>query len=248
MRISAQLYTVRNRGDLGDQLQLAAACGYADVETTGLHDLTAPQMARTVAQSGLRVRSAHFDWEEFEGRLPEIQDLLERLECPVAVMPWLAPEARPDTAEGWKAVSGQLSHWATHLSGSGVRLAYHNHDFDLLGYPSQTPLEMILETGNVFWQPDIGWLGAAYLDPVEMIGRYADRVVSVHAKDVDPSQKGDARWRDLGQGDIDWSAVVDALDRTTCSDLFVEHDDSPSPATTLTTGRRFLSDLLKGRI
>lgn len=244
MRVSAQLYTVRKCGDLGDQLLLAAECGYSDVETTGLHDLSAQDMAQIIERSGLRVRSAHFDWEEFQTRLPEILVLLKRLECPVAVMPWLAREARPDTCEGWSSVSGQLSEWAQRLSRSGIKLAYHNHDFDIVGHPMQTPLDSILATGNVHWQPDIGWLGAAGLNPVDLIERHANRIVSVHAKDVDPIQKGDARWRDLGQGAIDWDAVLTALQRTGCTDLFVEHDEPLAPETTLKTGNRFLTELM----
>ncbi len=244
MRVSAQLYTVRKCGDLGDQLRLVAQCGFEDVETTGLHDLTGRDMAQIIEQSGLRLRSAHFDWEEFEDRFAEISLLLKRLECPVAVMPWLAPEARTDTDEGWNAVSGQLSDWAERLSQFGIGLAYHNHDFDLAGYPTQMPLDRILATGNVYWQPDIGWLAAAGLDPAELIERHADRIVSVHAKDVDPTQHGDARWRDLGQGVIDWDAVWTALQKTACADLFVEHDESPAPQTTLQTGRSFLAELM----
>ncbi len=39
MRIAAQLYTVRQVGDLASQLELIAACGFEDIETIGFHDL-----------------------------------------------------------------------------------------------------------------------------------------------------------------------------------------------------------------
>ncbi|NVO56343.1 sugar phosphate isomerase/epimerase [Rhodobacteraceae bacterium B1Z28] len=247
MRISAQLYTVRQCGDLSDQLRLAAACGFTDVETTGLHELSAQQMADIVRQSGLQVRSAHFDWEEFEGRFSEIIEVLNLLKCQVAVMPWLAPDARPDTAKGWLAMSGQLSEWADQLATMGIKLAYHNHDFDLVGYPGETPLDLILAQGNIYWQPDIGWLVAAGLDPTDLIQRYAECILSIHAKDIDPTGQGDERWRDVGDGVVDWEAVLRALARTGCADLFVEHDETPDHWRTLRTGRRFLSDQL-GRI
>lgn len=240
MRVSAQLYTVRHCGDLSDQLQLAAACGFTDVETTGLHQLSAGEMAQTVRQSGLRVRSAHFDWEEFEDRFPEILDALHLLECPVAVMPWLAPEARPDTAKGWIAVSGQLSEWAERLSRRSVKLAYHNHDFDVQGDAGETPLDLILSRRDLYWQPDIGWLVAAGLDPSHLIRRYGDRILSIHAKDVNPTEQGDARWRDPGDGVVDWTAVLRSLRATRCTDLFVEHDESPDPGRTLQKGWLFL--------
>lgn len=244
MRISAQLYTVRQCGDLGDQLRLASACGFTDVETTGLHGLTAHEIAETIRCSGLTVRSAHFDWEEFEDRFEDITLVLELLRCPVAVMPWLTPEARPDTAQGWMAVSGRLADWANRLAKHDVKLAYHNHDFDLVGSPDHTPLDLILEEEGVYWQPDIGWLAATGLDPAVVIRRYAGKVVSVHAKDADPTKTGDERWRDLGDGVVDWSTVLKALRCTDCTDLFVEHDETTNHRRTLTTGRRFLKQQL----
>lgn len=244
MRVSAQLYTVRQCGGLRDQLQLAAACGYGDVETTGLHKLSAPEMVKIVRQSGMTLRSAHFDWEEFEGRFSEIIEVLNLLECPVAVMPWLAPGVRPDTVRGWMAVSGRLSEWSDRLAQHGVKLAFHNHDFDLVGYPDQTPLDMILAQGNVFWQPDIGWLVAAGLDPAYLIRRYSGQILSIHAKDVDPTKRGDARWQDVGDGVVNWETVLRALANTNCTDLFVEHDETPDHRRTLEVGHRFLTEQL----
>ncbi|MTI02351.1 sugar phosphate isomerase/epimerase [Roseibium sp. RKSG952] len=245
MRISAQLYTVRQIGDLKAQLELVAGTGFADIETIGFHDLSPSQMVDQVRQSGLNVRSAHFEWWEFESRFQDILFLLRELECHVAVMPWLTPEARPDTVRGWRAVSGQLNIWADQLAVHGVRLAYHNHDFDLEDYQGVTPLGLILEQGNIWWQPDIGWLVAAGLDPAAATMRYGDRIISVHAKDVDPlAGQGDECWRDLGQGVVDWPAVLAALGNTGCTDLFVEHDETLDHWRTMETGRRFLTDQL----
>ncbi|WP_050603882.1 sugar phosphate isomerase/epimerase [Ruegeria sp. 6PALISEP08] len=247
MRVSAQLYTVRQCGDLTDQLRLVAACGFTDIETTGLHELSPQQMAGIIQQSGLNVQSAHFDWEEFDTRFDEIVEVLRLLECQVAVMPWLAPRARPDTARGWMAVSGRLAEWADRLGEHGNRLAYHNHDFDLVGSSGETPLDQILAQRNIYWQPDIGWLQATGLDPAAAITRHADRILSIHAKDVDPKGgTGDERWRDLGEGVVDWGATLKALADSKCADLFIEHDESSDRRRTLNTGRMFLTERLTG--
>lgn len=248
MRVSAQLYTVRQRGDLAAQLDLVASCGFTDVETVGFHGLSPNEVAACVTSSGFRVRSAHFDWEEFETCLEDIVALLGLLECPVAVMPWLTPKVRPDTAEGWRAVSGQLAEWADHLSSHGIRLAYHNHDFDLVGETGATPLDIVLEQENLSWQPDIGWLAVAGCDIARILDRFASRIVSAHIKDADPAAGiGDERWRDLGQGVIDWAPVLCALADSACTDLLVEHDETGNHRRTLETGRRFLMDQMAER-
>ncbi|WP_282027176.1 sugar phosphate isomerase/epimerase family protein [Ruegeria faecimaris] len=241
MRVSAQLYTVRQVGDLAAQLDLVRACGFTDIETVGFHDLTPKQVTNEVRQAGFTVRSAHFDWEEFETRFDDILRMLEALECPVAVMPWLSPKARPGTAEGWKAVSGRLAEWAVALSANGVRLAYHNHDFDLVDLGQGSPLDMVLSHETIGWQPDIGWLYSALSDPAALLSRFSDRIVSVHAKDVDLlAGQGDERWRNLGQGVVDWPLVLRVLADSPCADLFVEHDETADHAQTLQTGHDLL--------
>ncbi len=249
MRIAAQLYTVRQLGDLVAQMDLISACGFTDIETIGFHDLLPQDMARLVAQSGLSVRSAHFDWDEFEGRFDDILTLLDLMNCPVAVMPWLPPEVRPSTTEGWEAVAHQLALWAQRLAHHGVRLAYHNHDFDLLGESGKMPLDQILSHETLFWQPDIGWLAVSVADPADLLRRYAGRILSVHAKDADPrAGQGDDRWRNLGQGVVDWPRLLSILENSPCSDLFVEHDETPNHAETLLTGRHFLLNQLKTEV
>ncbi len=249
MRIAAQLYTVRQIGGLASQLDLVSACGFTDIETIGFHDLTPQDMVRRVERSGLNVRSAHFDWEEFETRFDEILDLLRLLRCRVAVMPWLTPEARPDTSEGWMDVSGQLADWGAQLAEHDIHLAYHNHDYDLTELSDETPLDLILAQENLYWQPDIGWLAVSQKDPTRLLQRYADRIVSVHAKDAEPSAgQGDERWRNLGQGVVDWPRVLHILESSPCTDLFVEHDETTKHAETLQTGHRFLERHLSAEV
>ncbi len=243
MRISAQLYTVRQLGDLRSQLDLVAHCGFADVETVGFHGLSVSEMTKQVGQSGLKVRSAHFEWEDFESRFEEIITLLKGLECRVAVMPWLAPEARPDTAQGWWVVSGQLANWAARLAEHGICLAYHNHDFEMVGPRGETPLDIILSRKALYWQPDIGWLASAVSEPHHLLNRYSNRITSAHAKDVKPraGPEGDL-WCAPGQGLVDWALVLQALADSACTDIFVEHDDTQNHSEILNSGRRFLRD------
>ncbi|MEW2915655.1 sugar phosphate isomerase/epimerase [Ruegeria sp. ANG10] len=230
-------------------MDLIRACGFADVETIGFHDLSPQNMARQFAQAGLTVRSAHFDWEEFETRFDDILTLLDLLNCPVAVMPWLAPQTRPDSVAGWRSAADRLSDWAARLAGHGVRLAYHNHDFDLVGPARETPLDLILAHNTLHWQPDIGWLAVSVPDPAAVLQRYAGRIVSVHAKDAEPAAgQGDDRWRNLGRGVVDWPRLLRILNDSPCSDLFVEHDETPNHVETLRTGREFLLDQMSSEV
>ncbi|MDW6064486.1 sugar phosphate isomerase/epimerase [Streptomyces sp. FXJ1.4098] len=94
------------------------------------------------------------------------------------------------------------------------------------------------------WDPShLTWIG---VDPVTTIAPYADRIVHAQAKDLqilpekagrygffgkavqrdDPWDTGWWRYRVPGRGQVDWSAVVDALyERGFTGTLSVEHED-----------------------
>jgi len=237
VQILAQLYTLRAQGGLADQLRLVRACGFSGVELVGFHDLTPQQVVAALAEQGVRARSVHFEWDAFETGLDEIIAYLTLLECPVAVMPWLEPQMRPASLEDWNEAADQLQRWSDELAAHDIRLAYHNHEFELTGDAGQLPMDVILSRPGLCWQPDIGWLVAAHPDPGSLLRKYADRIVSAHLKDTGPALRD---WRDLGEGRVDWTDVLRLLEDSSCADLIVEHDNPTDPRRTLETGLRFL--------
>src|SRR5207237_1082300 len=56
-------------------------------------------------------------------------------------MPWLSPEQRPTTADGWKRLAQAAARAAEQAHAAGLRFAYHNHDFELAPVEGTVPLE-----------------------------------------------------------------------------------------------------------
>lgn len=108
----------------------------------------------------------------------------------------------------------------------GVRSCFHNH----VGSVIETREEIdrlfgMVDRDVVFQGPDIGHLLWAGADPVQFCRDYADDIVSVHIKDIDPDvlQQGvAAEWAynqfseagifaELGEGCVDFPAIFDIL-------------------------------------
>jgi sugar phosphate isomerase/epimerase len=142
----------------------------------------------------------------------------------------------------WTAVNGktfdvfcrQASHQAVLAKSWGVRVGLHNHLGSLV--ESQPQLEEFLakspECGLIL---DTAHLAAAGGDPVDIVHRYAGRLVAVHLKDwiVTNPEIGLDRWPqrgrfcELGAGSIglDNAAVMRALVKVGYDGwVFVEHD------------------------
>lgn len=249
MNFGLQLYTTRQLGALQTQLALASATGFNRVETVGFQGHTPEAAAALLRHHGMSVASCHFDWQEFEQQFEPIQRFLTLTGSRVAVMPWLAPHERPTDSAGWCALRDVLGAWAEQLAAQQVTLAYHNHDFDLQGGLGHSGLDVLLSHPLIHWQVDVGWVVAAGESLSAWIGAYRQKIVSIHAKDVLPEAgRGDARWRDLGEGCVNWSALWAQLKGTSCTDAFVEHDNTPDHLRTLRMGHRMLSALTKPQV
>lgn len=112
---------------------------------------------------------------------------------------------------------------------NGVVLNLHNHTYevkdgmhDLRGTLERVP--------DAKLGPDLNWLLRGGVDPVAFIGEFAQRIVFLHLRD----QKADGKWSEaLGEGDMDYRAIGQALDRVGFSgdaviELAHERDFTPT--------------------
>ncbi|HSM54102.1 MAG TPA: sugar phosphate isomerase/epimerase, partial [Erythrobacter sp.] len=112
----------------------------------------------------------------------------------------------------------------------GVRLVYHNHDWDHVPLEGKTPLELIAEnfsTGEVDFEIDIGWAAVAGVDPVALLEELGPRVLSLHLKDVD---RGCAdsycrRFGAPGEGDLCYHDLMPRIGQLSDAIGYVEVDD-----------------------
>ena len=104
-----------------------------------------------------------------------------------------------------------------------------------------------MDSCSIGFCPDTAHLVASGIDPVEAIERYGDRLQHVHLKDL--SQKT-GQFTPLGEGDINFPAVLEAIRKTNyASWLMVELDSfEGDPKLAALTSRKYLDVLLDGKI
>ena len=70
--------------------------------------------------------------------------------------------------EGWMERLARMAHAARE---AGLRLVYHNHDWDHVPLDGKTPIELIAEgfaPGEVDFEIDLGWAAVAGVDPLAL--------------------------------------------------------------------------------
>lgn len=229
---SYQLYSSRNFPPMADTFAMLKNTGYTQVEGYGAMFANAAQIAETealLARSGLTMPTAHIGLDTLENQPELVADAADRLGFKAVFAPFVMPEDRPTNGAGWRKFGERAEKAGALLRDRGIAFGWHNHDFEFLPIADGTyPIDALLEGGpSLRLELDLAWVARAGEDPVKWIGKFADRIIAVHVKDLAPNGEcaDEDSWADVGHGVIDWKAMRDALASTKTRFLVMEHDN-----------------------
>ena len=233
-------------------LDALAAIGYDEVEFAGYFGHPPAKIREWLDGAGVAAPAAHVGMEELAGA-----GLASSLEAAAVlghrwlVLPWIPAQMR--TAEGYRAVADTLNTAGAAAQDAGIRLAYHNHDFEFepLGQPSepqdqpsqpqvQSGYDLLLERLDpslVDMEIDFHWSAAAGAAFEPLVANHPGRFALCHLKDLDAQ----GRMADVGAGTIDWAALFALSEEAGLRHYFVEHDNPADPLASARASYRYLS-------
>lgn len=235
--LGVQLYTVREQSerDLPAVLQAIHKIGYQEVETYwNVYTHPAAELRRMIADYGLRVPSGHFDYAGLESKIDYAKTLgVEYMLCP------MLPENMWYTLDGFKRAADQLNIWGEKVRQAGMRLGFHNHNYEFRRFDDTTGFETMTKIADptlVCLEMDCYWMLEAGEDPLRMFERYGNRIQLLHLKDRKPgfptSQTKDAaaeHFTEVGSGTINWKPILAAAEKNGVKHFYVERDSGDLP-------------------
>ncbi len=243
-QIALQLYTLRRLAaeDLAGTLRSVSAAGYRAVELAGLPDTAPAELKRMLDDNGLRAVASHEGIERLRADAGAVAGRMVELGCARVIVPWM-PEADRATAAAVREFASGLGTYARRMAEDGIRLGYHNHDFEFGPLEGSTIWEILLATlpAAVDLELDVYWASVGGRDPVTEVGAIADRVRLLHMKDrtAGPAPH-DAP---VGEGTLQFPAIVDAADAAGVEWYIVEQDEPAAPLANIATSLRYLETL-----
>jgi len=246
--IAVQMYTLRNAGALDQQLKIVHDAGVHAVETVGTQGVSATELKQLLDRYAIKAVSSHVPLAELRKDLDGVMAFNRSIGNTTLVVPYLDAKDRPTDAAGWTALGQELGRIAKQVRAKGMRLAYHNHDFELVDFNGTTGLELLFAAAGPDLQTelDLAWVARAGLDPAVMLAKFRGRLFAVHAKDNAP--KGQAEdeggFAAVGQGVLDWNAILPAAAAAGVQWYIVEHDQPRDPAKVIQTGAGYLREHL----
>ena len=120
-----------------------------------------------------------------------------------------------------------LDAWCDTYGKSGITLAYHHHNWEYVTLTSgKTRMaELLFKTEKLKFVHDTYWTVKSGIAPERQIREFGDRLLGIHLRDLTFKKRGlDVVGCDcaIGEGVIDFSAVLSAADEVGCRYCVIE--------------------------
>lgn len=238
--VGVQLYTLRNQisKDPKGTLEKVAQLGYKQVETFGYgnrkwFNLTPAELSSILKNNGLSSPSGHTypgsfflkgGWEDEWKRAVEDSKSLGQ---EFITIPWLEEAYRKD-ADNYKKIAEGLNKAGGVAKEGGLKLAYHNHDFEFATVNGQTGFDILTKNTDaklVHFELDLYWAVKAGHDPVKLFQQHPGRFAMWHIKDMDNTPQ--KFFTEVGSGVIDFKPIFKNAKLSGMKYFFVEQDECP---------------------
>jgi sugar phosphate isomerase/epimerase len=178
------MYSLREQAekDLDGTLAAVKAAGFDGVELAGMYGLSAGELRAKLDARGLKASGAHIGLNDILHSFERTAADARALGFADAVVPSL------DAAELYAKTDGIVADFnraAALCKKAGLRLCYHNHNFEFKGGVNYL---YVLADGvpELRFEADVFWLKAADISFSEVSRRLGARLAILHIKEMNP--------------------------------------------------------------
>lgn len=249
-KIGIQLYGVKEamKADFEGTLKAIADMGYEYVEFAGYYGRSAEEIKAILEKLGLKCISVHQGLDFYNDDPDAAAEFLKTFGVKYSVIPWYKKEELAGT-DAWNDTVKRFNAVGETLKKHGMKLGYHNHDFEFETYEGKYLHDYIFESvprDLIDPEFDTCWVHYAGIDPVDKIREFSGRVEIVHLKDfvckrlaggptydlIDKDGKpiktsredNEFEFRPLGQGRQNFEAILNACQECGTEYVIVEQD------------------------
>lgn len=224
--VAVQLWSIRDEcnNDFAASMKAVAEMGYDGVETAGFCGLAPAEVAKILADNGLKAEGAHTGVDSIlPAALRKTMDDYAAIGCKRLIVPWIGGPWT-ETEDDWKRFFAVMNLAAEDLAKEGFELGFHNHEDEFrYGSAGLVPIVAMQEgfSSKVKFQFDMSFVYAMGADGLALLRHNAGRVCSIHVKAF--SKSNPVAY--VGEDDVPWADVIAASVTAGADWLVVEHED-----------------------
>ncbi len=233
-QIGAQMYTLRDHcktpSDIAKTCAKLEKLGFGAVQASALGPIDPKELRKILDDHGLVCAATHRSMEQI---CNEPQALLEEhqiLGCELTALGAFGGEGEA----AWDGFIQQFNAATKVLHDQGLRVGYHNHSHEWAPFDppekihvSRSPISKLVSdlAEWVWFELDTFWVAHAGGDPAAWIRRCAGRVPAVHVKDMTVTPKREQKMCEVGAGNLNWPAILDACKEAGVRWYLIERDN-----------------------
>lgn len=250
-QLAVQLYTLRDsckdENSLAKTLKDVRDIGYEAVQVSGIGPIAPARVAELCSDAGVKICATH-----------EAGDLIRKE--PLAAIARLKEYGTPLTAypypagvdfanfDSIKALLDDLARAGEIFRENGCQLTYHNHAIEFLKVNGKTVMDHIfagIPAGVVDFELDTYWVQYGGGCPVAWCEKAAGRLPALHLKDYQFLASNAPTYSEIGNGNLNFPAIVAAAEKSGCEWFIVEQDTCPGdPLESVRTSFNFCKEVL----
>lgn len=240
--VGLQLWSLRDElpKDVKGTIEKVAKAGFTQVEPYGFSikdqywGLNPIEFKKLLDDNGLYAPSGHYSLTNYlaNGDKAELEEAIvaaKVLGSEYITIPWLDPSIRKN-ADDYKKLVEKINVAGKMCKDAGIRLAYHNHDFEFEKQGDTTGYEILLKGTNknlVDFELDLYWVVRSGNDPLKLFKENPGRFTMWHVKDMD--KKDPNLNAEVGTGSINFKTIFADAKLSGMKYFFVEHESNYKP-------------------
>lgn len=228
--LGVQMFTLRKYtqtpDDLADILPRIREIGYRSIQVSAFGQIEPDVVADLCRQNDLEIGGTHVAWDRFRFDLDNVIEEHKLWRCRHAAIGLIPPKTYL-SMEGLHRFLEELAPVAEKLAENGIDFSYHNHAHEFTHFDGKPWLAHLYNTATddqLKAELDVHWIVAGGGDPVEWIERCGNRMPLLHLKDFALGSDHQRIFAAVGQGNMNFKAIVETARRYPIEYYFVEQD------------------------
>ncbi len=230
-QVAAQLYTLRNQckteADIAQSLEKVAKIGYESVQVSGLGPISEEKLVQICRDNGLSICATHESLASLLDTPDQIIERLQKLGCKHTALGFPSG-VDLGSQEGVATYCQQIDGAAQKFVAAGLTLSHHNHHQEFRKLTGKPVLQIVLEnTRHLTMEVDTYWVQYGGANSESFVKLCAGRLPLLHLKDYAVSAENQPYFAEIGQGNLEFPAIIAAAEKGGCEWFIVEQDTTP---------------------